>query len=73
MQGYKIIGFVPISRVPGKGPDRRMKFTGEEKQFIRDNWHDMSDRELARQLRRSPGGVTSVRKSMGLTRYKRNE
>lgn len=73
MQGYKIIGLVPIGRVPGKKIGARRRFTHTEKQFIRDNWETMSDKQMAQQLGRPTGGVTNARHLMGLTNYSRNE
>lgn len=44
----------------------------EEKQFVRDNWENMSDQELAQTLGRSVKGVADQRRKLGLY-YPKND
>lgn len=53
-----------------RGPD----FTKREDEFIRENYMDMTDKEIAAELGRPAGGVTNRRKNvLGLTKYTRRE
>lgn len=67
------IRFIPRGFVPRLKPRKGSGYTECEKQFIRDNWQEMTDKEIGEALSRSSGGITNVRQNMGLTNYERHE
>lgn len=47
---------------------KQRDYTSEELKFIKDNYLEMSDEQLASKLKRSVGSVTRKRSQQGLTR-----
>lgn len=72
MTEYRIIGFVPISKVPGVSL-KGLPYSKKEREFIRDNYREMKDAEMAAHLHRTPQGVQGIRQKMGLFNFHRHE
>lgn len=48
---------------------KKRRYSPEDLQFIRDNWENMSDEEIANELGVKAGGVKNARKNMKLVRF----
>lgn len=51
---------------------RGKAYTEAEKQFIKDNWKDKNDRELSKEMDRSPDSIKNLRHKMGLKHDSKN-
>lgn len=67
------ITFVPRGFVPGVKPRRGSSYSELEKQFIRDHYMKMTDKEVGDALGRSGQGAGHIRKKMGLSKFDRRD